>query len=72
MLRFGNSIRLTRREVERLTRITEMEPVGVKSLDDLHAYIRRCKAYYFKDGSLEAEVLHWLLDAEVSRSFGAA
>jgi hypothetical protein len=40
MIRLGNSIRLTRREVERLTKITGMAPVDVRSLDDLDKYIR--------------------------------
>ena len=35
MIRLGNQLRLTGREVERFTRITGIEPVGVKSLDDL-------------------------------------
>ena len=72
MLHFGNSIRLTRTEVERFTRITGFEPVGVKTLDDLDAYIRQCKAHYFKDGSKEAEILHWLMDEELSRCVDAA
>ena len=72
MIRFGKSIRLTRREVERFTQITGFEPVGVKTLDDLDAYIRQCKNHYFKDGSKEAEILHWLVDEQLSRCVGAA
>lgn len=71
MLRLGDHLRLTNREVERFTRITGIEPVGVKSLDDLEAYIRQCKAYY-RGGSEEARFLRWLLDEERSRCLCAA
>jgi hypothetical protein len=71
MLRLGNHLRLTNREVERFTRITGIEPVGVKSLDDLEHYIRQCKAYY-RGGSEEARFLRWLLDEECSRCLCAA
>ena len=43
MIRLGNQLGLTGREVERFTRITGIEPVGVKSLDDLDDYIDLCK-----------------------------
>ena len=72
MIRFGKSIRLTRREVELFTRITGFEPVGVKTLDDLDAYVRQCKKHYFKDGSKQAVVMHMLLDEVVSRCLRAA
>lgn len=71
MLRLGHSIRLTRREVERFEKITRITPV-VKTLDDLDAYIRQCKKHYFRDGSPEADILHWLLDEELSRCVDAA
>jgi len=71
MLRLGNHLRLTIREVERFTRITGIEPVGVKSLGDLEDYIRQCKAYY-RGGSEEARFLRWLLDEERSRCLRAA
>ena len=71
MLRLGNHLRLTNREVERFTRITGIVPVGVKSLDDLEDYIRQCKAYY-RGGSEEARFLRWLLDEERSRCLCAA
>jgi len=47
MIRLGNNIRLTHREIERFTRITGLEPVGVRTLDDLDEYIRECKAHYW-------------------------
>ena len=71
MLRLGNHLRLTGREVERFTRITGIEPVGVKSLDDLDDYIGRCKDYY-QGASQEARFLRWLLDEERSRCLCAA
>jgi hypothetical protein len=71
MIRLGHSIRLTGREVERFTRITGFEPVGVKSLDDLDDYIDRCKDYY-QGASQEARFLRWLLDEERSRCLCAA
>jgi hypothetical protein len=71
MIRLGNQLRLTGREVERFTRITGVEPVGVKSLDDLDDYIGRCKDYY-QGASHEARFLRWLLDEERSRCLCAA
>lgn len=66
MLRLGNSIRLTRKEIERFARITGFEPVGVKTLDDLDAYIGQCKQHYW-GVSDETRFLHWLIDREKSR-----
>ena len=71
MIRLGNNVRLTRREVERFTRITGLEPVGVRTLDDLDEYIRECKAHYW-GVSEETRFLHWLLDEERSRCLDAA
>ena len=71
MIHLGNQLRLTGREVERFTRITGIEPVGVKSLDDLDDYIGRCKDYY-QGASHEARFLRWLLDEERSRCLCAA
>lgn len=70
MIRLGNCIRLTRREVERFTRITGFEPVGVRTLDDLDEYIGQCKAHYW-GVSEETRFLHWLLDEERSRCLAA-
>ena len=71
MIRLGNKLRLTSREVERFTLITGFEPVGVKSLDDLDQYIRHCKEYYCS-ASADARFLRWLLDEERSRCLCAA
>lgn len=64
MLVYGRQIRLTRREVERFTKITGFEPVNVKSLDDLYAYVRACKKYYWGT-SEDTRFLHYLIDREV-------
>ena len=45
MIRFGQRIRLTRREVERLTKITGIAPLDVSTLDELAAYLVRCKGF---------------------------
>ena len=66
MIRLGNSIRLTRREVERFTKITGMAPVAVRSLDDLDKYIRECKVHFWGK-SEDTRFLHFLLDEERSR-----
>lgn len=66
MIRLGKSVRLTRREVERFTKITGMEPVSVKSLDDLDKYIEKCKLHFW-GVSEDTCFLHFLLDEERSR-----
>jgi hypothetical protein len=63
MIRLGKSIRLTRREVERFTKITGFEPVNVRTLDDLDRYIRKCKAHFWGE-SEDTRFLHFLLDEE--------
>ena len=45
MLTFGTSLRLTRQEVERFTKITGIEQVNVKTLEDLDGYIGSCRTY---------------------------
>lgn len=64
MIRLGHQIRLTRKEVERFTKITAIEPVGVRTLSDLEAYIARCKDHYW-GASRETQFLHWLIDREM-------
>ena len=71
MIHFGQRIRLTRREVERFTRITAIAPVGVCTLDDLAAYVVRCKAHYW-GVSRETQFLHWLIDREYEHCRHAA
>jgi hypothetical protein len=71
MIRLGQHIRLTRREIERFKKITDLEPVGIRSLSDLAAYIVRCKAHYWGH-SRETQFLHWLIDREYQRCREAA
>lgn len=63
MLRSGNQIRLTRREAETFKEITDFEPEGVRTLDDLQAYVARCKQYYHGT-SYATRFLHWLIDEQ--------
>lgn len=65
MLRCGRQIRLTPIEVERFTEITGFVPENVKTLDDLDAYVKQCKEYYW-GVSDETRYLHWLIDQERS------
>lgn len=69
MLRLGNQIRLTRKEVERLTKITGFQPLDVKTLDDLDAFVESCKRHYW-GASEDTRFLHWLIDKERSRCIG--
>jgi len=71
MIRLGHQIRLTRREVERFNRITAIEPVDVRTLQDLDAYVARCKAHYW-GVSRDTQFLHWLIDREVQQCRQAA
>ena len=63
MIRSGQQIRLTRREIERFKMITDLEPVNIRTLAELAAYIDQCKAYYW-GVSKETRFLHWLIDRE--------
>lgn len=69
MLRLGNAIRLTPREIDHLTHLTEFKPEGVKSLADLDVYIERCKQYYWGK-SRESKQFHQLLDDVVADMCG--
>ena len=66
MIRLGSQIRLTRREVERFLRITDIEPVDIRTIDGLEAYIARCKAHYW-GVSQDTQFLHWLIDREYAQ-----
>ncbi len=63
MLRLGNTIRLTSREIERFTEITGFVPVNVKTLDDLRQYVEECKKYYW-GVSDDTKLLHYLIDRD--------
>lgn len=71
MIRLGHRVRLTRREIERFTKITAIEPLGICTLADLDAYIDRCKAHYW-GASRETQFLHWLIDREHDQCRSAA
>jgi len=66
MLRLGFHIRLTRRESERLRRLTDIDPAGIRTLADLDDYVARCKAHYWGT-SPDTQFLHWMIDEEVAR-----
>lgn len=63
MLRLGRIIRLTAREVERLTLITGIAPENVRTLADFNIYIERCKRHY-KGVSRGTRFLLWLIERE--------
>jgi hypothetical protein len=71
MIRLGSQIRLSRREVERFLKITDIEPVGIRTIEDLQAYIARCKAHYW-GVSRETRFLHWNIDREAAQCRQAA
>lgn len=71
MIRLGHQIRLTRKEVERFTKITAIEPVGIRTSAELDAYISHCKAHYW-GASRETQFLHWLIDREMEACRRAA
>ena len=59
MIQFGKQIRLTAMEVDRVTEITGIKPVGVKTIEDLNAYIASCKHYW--GGEKETKFLDWFV-----------
>ena len=63
MLRLGQHIRLTRKEVAVFTKITDIEPVDIRTLEDLDAYVAKCKAYFW-GVSEQTQFIHWLIDRE--------
>ena len=69
MLRLNHQVRLTRREVERLVKITDLPPENIRTLADFDAYIAHCKAHYW-GVSHDTRFLHWLIDRERDRCCG--
>jgi hypothetical protein len=69
MIRLGNQIRLTPREIARLEMITGFSPVGVKTMADFDAYVKQCKEYYW-GVSRDTRFLHYLIDREKSACLG--
>lgn len=70
MLRLGSHIRLTRKEIEHFRWLTDIEPVGIRTLADLEAYAAKCKAHYW-GVSRDTQFLHWLIEQEVARCLAA-
>lgn len=70
MLRLGQHVRLTSKEIEYFTHLTGFAPVNIKRLDDLHAYIKRCKRYYWGT-SRDTVALHALIDDALSHCTGS-
>jgi hypothetical protein len=64
MLRWANQVRSKRPEVARLARIAAIEPGVIRSVEDLQAYVRRCKAHCW-GSSNGTRFLPWLIDREV-------
>ena len=66
MIRLGPQIRLTRKEIQQLHWLTDIEPVGIRTLADLEAYVAKCKAHYW-GVSEDTQFLHCHIDQEVAR-----
>ena len=54
MIHLGQHIRLTQREIERFTRITAIEPVNIRTFEELESYVERCKSHYWGGVSRDA------------------
>ena len=52
-----------------LARITAIEPGSIRSVADLQAYVRRCKAHYWGHSD-DTRFLHWLIEREVQSLTG--
>ena len=71
-LQFGVLVaRSSATRAERLRRLTDIEPVDIRSQADLDAYVARCKAHYWGH-SRDTQFLHWLIDQERARLDAAA
>ncbi len=69
MIYLGSHIRLTRSEIERFTKITGFAPGKVRTIEELDAYIGRCKRHYW-GVSQDTLFLHWLMERERARCVG--
>jgi len=67
MLLGTTTLRLTRRETARWTKITGFFPEEVRSVTDLMDYVGHCK-HYFWGTSEDTRFLHWLIDEELKRN----
>jgi hypothetical protein len=64
MFRGDGKLRLS--DLRRWARITGLEPVGIRCVADLAAYVKVCKAHYWGT-SKETRFIHWLIDEEFHR-----
>ena len=69
MFRDDGKLRLSTRDLRRWARITGFEPVGIRCVADLAAYVQVCKAHYWGT-SKETRFMHWLIDEEFRRCVG--
>lgn len=69
MFRDDGKLRLSTRDLRRWARITGFEPVGIRCVADLAAYVQVCKAHYCGT-SKETRFIHWLIDEEFRRYIG--
>lgn len=67
MLRGTSTLRLTRRELARWTKITGFTPAEVRSEADLARFASRCKRYFW-GASEDTRFLHFLIDEELQRN----
>lgn len=69
MFRGDGKLHLSTRDLRRWVRITGFEPIGIRCVADLAAYVQVCKAYYWGT-SKETRFIHWLIDEEFRRCIG--
>jgi hypothetical protein len=67
MLLGTTTLRLTRREAARWTKITGFAPSEVRSPTDLRHYVRHCKQYFWGT-SEDTRFLHFLIDEELKQN----
>jgi hypothetical protein len=67
MLRGTSTLRLTRRELARWTKITGFTPGEVRSEADLARFALRCKRHFWGT-SEDTRFLHFLIDEELQRN----
>ncbi|MEW6705774.1 MAG: hypothetical protein AB1430_13090 [Pseudomonadota bacterium] len=67
MLRGTSTLRLTRRELARWTKITGFTPANVRSEADLARFALRCKRHFWGT-SEDTRFVHFLIDEELERN----
>jgi hypothetical protein len=71
MLRLGDKIRLTKREVERFIKITGFDPASIRSIAELDAFAEFCKQQYGQR-TRDARFICYLIDRERNLCLGKA